>query len=68
MSVATQIMSQRQPFFNNQADKKPENPMVPPPSTERRPFVARTNLFLNFAQPRRTNNISVSGDFNEKNV
>jgi len=32
--------------------------MVPPPSTERRPFVARTNLFLNFAQPRRTNNIS----------
>ena len=63
MSVATPIMSQRQPhhqLFNGQSadhQSQAENSIAPPPPTERRPFVARANLFLNFAQQRR--NISV---------
>ena len=75
--IATPIMSQRQPhhLFNGQQPPPPptqstspnpesvsDSSILPPPATERRPFVARANLFLNFAQQRSraTNHISVS--------
>jgi len=73
--IATPIMSQRQPhhLFNGQQPPPPptqstspnpesvsDSSILPPPATERRPFVARANLFLNFAQQRSraTNHIS----------